>query len=752
MRWKWNLQFFFHYRWIEGPLKNYKKENHPNAELCSVYYAPLNFRDIMLATGKLPPDALPGNLAMQDCVLGLEFAGKDSKGKRVMGLVAARGLATTVLADPTFMWEVPKEWSLEEAATVPVCYATAYYALVVRGKLRPGESVLIHSGSGGVGQAAIAIALSMNCRVYTTVGSSDKKELLKQLFPTLKEENFANSRDTSFEQHIMEQTQGQGVDMILNSLAEEKLQASIRCLATHGRFLEIGKFDLSKNSPLGMSVFLKNVTFHGILLDALFDFDSADKRAVVELVANGIKSGAVKPLPKTVYSDDQIEEAFRFMASGKHVGKVLLKIKDEDDVTGKKMVKAMPRTYFDSEKTHVIIGGLGGFGLELSSWLIERGVTKLSLVSRSGITTGYQDLCVRRWREQGVQVETPKANVTTLAGAQAVIETVQKSGPLGGIFNLAMVLKDGFMENQTIDNFKAVVTPKVNSTVHLDTVTRSLCPQLEQFVVFSSVSCGRGNAGQANYGLANSAMERICEMRHRDGLPALSIQWGAIGDVGVVSDHMGGNETVVGGTLPQRIPSCLAALDTFLQQRKPTVASMVLADKTGGRKEGGKKTTLVEGVAHILGMKDVRNVNGAANLAELGMDSLMGVEVKQALERDYDLVLSMQEIRQLTLNRLKEIDEGEAEGGATEEGPGSRRSSSPTEPEMIDLNDESAAQIKLFVQELMPKRALVKLNEGKVAGKDTIFVVHPIEGQPIISFEIKESLMAIYLRSYVCSI
>lgn len=183
------------------------------------------------------------------------------------------------------------------------------------------------------------------------------------------------------------------------------------------------------------------------------------------------------------------------------------------------------------------------------------------------------------------------------------------------------------------------------------------------------------------------------------------------------------------------MPSCLNALDVFLQQtNKPVVASMVLADKSGGRKEGGKKATLVESVAHVLGMKDVSNVNGNANLAELGMDSLMGVEVKQTLERDYDLVLSMQEIRQLTLNRLKEIDEGEGDDARSfVEGDNlSRRSSLRSkgdDPELIDMNDESAAQIKMFVQELMPKQCVVKLNEGKK--KENIFVVHPIEGVTI---------------------
>jgi len=282
------------------------------------------------------------------------------------------------------------------------------------------------------------------------------------------------------------------------------------------------------------------------------------------------------------------------------------------------------------------------------------------------------------------------------------------------------------MENQTAENYVAVTKPKIDSTVHLDKATRELCHELEYFVVFSSVSCGRGNAGQSNYGLANSAMERICELRQKDGLPGLAIQWGAIGDVGVVQDHMGGNETVVGGTLPQRILSCLNAMETFLQQSQPTVASMVLADKSGGKKDGsGKKTSLVEAVGHILGMKDVSNVNASANLAELGMDSLMGVEVKQTLERDHDLVLSMQEIRQLSLAKLKEIDEGE---DAKSERSRSRSNSTKSVDDSVEIVDSE--QIQLNLKELMPKECLVHLNAGQklTKSKENIFVVHPIEG------------------------
>lgn len=144
-------------KWIESPLVVERTEtNDPRRELCTVYYAPINFRDVMLTSGKLAADALPGDLAQQDCILGLEFSGRDSKGRRIMAMVQAKSLATTCVVQKNMMWEVPDNWKLEEASTIPCVYSTVYYALVVRGKMRKGESILIHAGSGGVGQAAIS--------------------------------------------------------------------------------------------------------------------------------------------------------------------------------------------------------------------------------------------------------------------------------------------------------------------------------------------------------------------------------------------------------------------------------------------------------------------------------------------------------------------------------------------------------------------------------------------------------------------
>lgn len=239
-------------KWFESQHKHWPLNRKASQTLCSVYYAPLNFRDIMLATGKLPPDALPDDMGLDDCILGLEFAGRDENGNRVMGMVPAKGLATTlVMENSKFLWPIPTQWTMEEAATVPVAYATAYYALLLRGKLQPYEKVLIHSGSGAVGQAAISICLSLNCQVFITVGSEEKRDVLLNLFPQLKPNQFSSSRNTDFSKMILQTTDGKGVDIVLNSLAEEKLQASVNCLAQFGRFLEIGKFDLSQNNHLG---------------------------------------------------------------------------------------------------------------------------------------------------------------------------------------------------------------------------------------------------------------------------------------------------------------------------------------------------------------------------------------------------------------------------------------------------------------------------------------------------------------------
>ena len=613
----------------------------------------------MLATEKLAPDVLHDNVANQDGILGVEFAGRVcTTGRRVMGLVPARGLATTVLADPELTWEVPDKWTLQQASSIPYAYATSYYALIVRGRLKPRESVLIHSGSSGIGQASITIALNAGCTVFTTVSSNEKRDFLKKQFPQLTEKHFGNSRDTNFEQFIFSETKGKGVDLILNPLSDEKLQANIRCLAKNGRFLEFGKFDLSHNSGLETSFFLRNITFHRILLDALFDTDGPEKKEVVQLISDGIKNGVVRPLPSSVFNEQQIEQCFRFMTTGKFMSKVLIRIREEEPnkVTkpAPKTVAAIPKTYMNPKKSFIVVGGLGGFGLELTHWMITRGAKYIVLTSRSGIRSGYQSVCIRRWQEMGVIIQVSKTDFTTEAGAESLLKETKKLAPVGGIFNLAGVLKDGLIENLDEGDFEAVASPKVTGTKKLDSASRKYCPQLEYFVCFSSITCGRGTAGQSNYGLANSAMERIMEERQSVGLPGLAIQWGAIKDVGMLVETIGTTATELSGAVMQRILSCLEIMDFLLQQPYPVVATLILAEK---RKtdDSTKQSNLLVDVANILGIKDMKNINMNSSLSDIGMDSLMQTEIKEAVQINCDIVLSPQEIRALTFGKLLEL-------------------------------------------------------------------------------------------------
>lgn len=181
-----------------------------------------------------------------------------------------------------------------------------------------------------------------------------------------------------------------------------------------------------------------------------------------------------------------------------------------------------------------------------------------------------------------------------------------------------------------------------------------MCPQLKHFVIFSSVSCGRGNAGQTNYGMSNSVMERICEVRHSENLPALAIEWGAVGEVGLVADMAEDNqEVVIGGTLQQKIGNCLEILDDLMTQKNyPIVSSMVVAEKRASSSNAG---TIVDTVINILGLRDLKTISLHSTLAELGMDSMMAVEIKQTLERQFEVFLTPQDIRSMTFAKLQEI-------------------------------------------------------------------------------------------------
>ncbi|KAH1010150.1 fatty acid synthase [Dendroctonus ponderosae] len=650
--------------WIGGPLTSNCSLD-PEHTLVSVYYASLNFRDVMTASGRINVDAITRDRREQECVQGFEFSGRTQSGQRVFGMVTNGACSTLIEADTYMISPIPDAWTLEEAATIPVVYGTCFFALIKKGKMKRGDTVLIHSGTGGIGQAAIHLALYFGCTVYTTVGTQEKRDFLKKTYPQLTDKNIAYSRDTSFEKHIMAMTGGRGVDVVLNSLAEEKLLASVRCLAKGGRFVEIGKFDLASNNELNLLLISKDASFHGLMLDSLFKETPVVKHELLNFIFQGMEKGAIRPINRTIFGMNQAEAAFRYMGTGKHIGKVLIEIRKEEQEPivepSHLTFPGLPRYFCDSSKSYIICGGLGGFGLELADWLTLRGCRKLILTSRTGVRTGYQAYRISIWQSYGCTVQVATDDITTYDGCLNLITTANQLGPVHAIFNLAVVLKDSILSNQSEESFKVSFSPKAYATEYLDGISRKHCPELRDFVIFSSVSCGRGNAGQSNYGMANSVMERICEQRRSDGFPALAIEWGAIADVGLVAEMQNeAMEIEIGGTLQQRITSCLQVMDIFLKQKEAAVvSSIVVAEKKSGT---GGADNIVDAVANILGVKDLKSVPHHATLAEVGMDSMTAVEIKQTLEREYEVFLTATDIKSMTFAKLVEI---QAERDAT---------------------------------------------------------------------------------------
>ena len=307
-------------------------------------------------------------------------------------------------------------------------------------------------------------------------------------------------------------------------------------------------------------------------------------------------------------------------------------------------------TTFNSNNSYLIIGGLGGFGLQLIQWMVNKGVKRIVINSRTGIVSQYQRMIVNTIRVSGVICVIDKHSLTD-TNIEHTLNLVNSIATISGIFNLAMITSDALFINQSIDTFSSVCKPKLSVTHNLDVMTRRQCNSLQYFVTFSSIVSGRGNAGQTNYGFANSAMERICEKRRKDGLHGLAIQWGAIGDVGIVAENMGGNDVVIADTIPQRIHSCLQILDQMLQSSQSVVCSHVKAHRKR-QIEVTSKTDLLSKVCNALGIRDKTKLKSSTSLGELGIDSLMVAQIKQLLEQECSKNYS-NDIRKITINDLK---------------------------------------------------------------------------------------------------
>ncbi|CAG2106246.1 unnamed protein product [Medioppia subpectinata] len=508
-------------------------------------------------------------------------------GQRVMGLEFGRMFCTTANVADNYMTAIPEHWSMAEAVTVLTTYSTVHYGLIKRANLSKGESVLIHSAAGGVGQAAIYVCKHYECDIYATVGTEEKKQFLINEY-NIPENRIFSSRDILFKNEIMDATDGQGVDVVLNSLTGEKLSAGLECLAFSGRFVEIGKYDMIYNKQLAMNDFIRNIQFIGVSVDGIIINDIHYLDEFYNWMHKNCTNGCVKPLNYTVFEAKDADKAFRYMTSGEHIGKVIVKMREEEkERTALTFIKPVPKllvsvkTYFNPNKVYIITGGLGGFGLELIPWMQSLGARKFVVTSRSSLKTDYQKFIYNRFQYISNEKKyfdcqwlISTANGLTIEGTKQLLNEAKELAPIGGVFHLALELNDSLFENITIEKFCSSIDTKHKIFANLDQMTRQLHYKLDYFVVFSSAVCGKGHNGQSNYGFGNSLCERICEERRRDGLHGLAVQYGPIADVGVLEDI---NQVVMLSTMKkQRIHSCCNVLDKLLAIKQPIVTSHVI--------------------------------------------------------------------------------------------------------------------------------------------------------------------------------
>ncbi|WP_414587921.1 SDR family NAD(P)-dependent oxidoreductase [Scytonema sp. PCC 10023] len=672
--------------------------------------AGLNFRDVAKAMNLLADVNLEGNFT--ESSLGLECAGIITAiGSGVEGFeigdqviaFAPHSFSTHTTTDVRFVVRKPTHISFEEAATIPGVFLTVYYALHYLTQISKGERILIHAAAGGVGLAAIQLAQKAGAEIFATAGSPEKREFLRSLGV----HHVMDSRSLAFADEVMESTGGKGVDIVLNSLAGEAIPRSLSVLGRYGRFIEIGKRDIDNNSKLGLRPFRNNLSFFAVDLDQLWHDRPDFVRSLFGEVMKQFEEQTLHPLPHRVFPISKVQTAFRYMAQAKHIGKIVVSLQDPDVVVAP---AAQEKVTFHNHGTYLITGGLGGFSLAVAQWLVKNGAKHLVLMGRSGAASAAASEAVKTLESAGANVIVAKADVSNATQVANVLTEIEQSmPPLRGIIHAAMVLDDAVMLQLSGERFVKVMAPKVMGAWNLHTQT--LNTPLDFFVNFSSFSSSVGNPGQGNYAAANAFLDALAHHRSTRGLPALTINWGVIADVGFVArqGEVGEHLQRVGA---KSLPSlqALSMLEEFF--RVEAVQTMVApmnwqrwcqvhaagasprfsylvgeeavceeaGDRNSERETLGNalmaarptehqqlvESRLLEQVARVLGTSAAK-LDSSKPLTNLGLDSLMAVELSNRLEKALDVsVPTMKLMGGLSISQLaKELVEQLAPASST---------------------------------------------------------------------------------------
>lgn len=635
----------------------------------------LNFRDVMYALGMLSDEAVEAGFS--GATLGLECAGTVAAvGPGVTGLqVGDRVLAfggacfgRSVTTRASAAARLPDTISMEAAATIPTTFFTAYYALHHLARLRPGEKVLIHGAAGGVGIAAIQIARHIGAEVYASAGSDEKRDFLHLLGA----DHVFDSRSLAFADQILAQTGGQGIDVVLNSLAGEAINRNLRILRPFGRFLELGKRDFYENTRIGLRPFRNNVSYFGIDADQLLVAQPDLAQSLFTEVMALFHRGVLHPLPFTAFEAAQVVDAFRHMQQARQIGKIVVTYFDPIPHIHRAAVRR-PELVLESDASYIVSGGLGGFGLSSAQWLVRKGARHLVLLGRHGEAAPEAQAAVGALRAQGVVVHAPPCDVADLDSVRAVLQGLAGHMPaVRGVLHAAAIYDDALWTSTDAGRLQRVFAPKAIGAWNLHLATADVA--LDFFVLYSSVTTMFGNPGQSAYVAANASVESLARRRRASGLPALCVRWGPIGDVGYLARQTNIREALQSRTGGHALPAerALDLLEELLLADRSDLAVADLHWRTLARylpSAGEPKFSVMAALAGALDsgedmgqditrmLRDLPpeqlsgtfremlkaeigailriapdKIDDHGSVYDLGLDSLMGVELALAIE------------------------------------------------------------------------------------------------------------------------
>jgi acyl transferase domain-containing protein/NADPH:quinone reductase-like Zn-dependent oxidoreductase/acyl carrier protein len=674
----------------------------PGEVMIDVKAAGMNFRDVLKALALYPGEARDARIFGDEVGGIITAVGSDvthvSVGDRVFGL-AVFGLSTQTIARASDVRRIPNDLSFEEAATIPVVFMTSWHALKNVARLRKGERVLIHAGAGGVGMAAIQIAHHLGAEVIASAGSPAKRTLLQ----TLGVKHVIDSRRGDFAEAVMELTDRHGVDVVLNALAGEAIPMGLACLAEFGRFVEIGKRDIYQNSRIPLRPLRRNASFHVVAMDAVFANDESLTREMLGEISDLVEQRALYPLPFRAFPANNVDSAFRLMASGKHIGKVVVSF--PETFVPRRGESIASKFEIKSDGSYLITGAFGGFGKVIANWLVNCGARHLVLSSRNGASTPEAEAFVNGLLDRKVTVQIVKADAGSPNDIARLLAEIRSSTqPLHGIFHLAMFIDDAPLAALNRERMASVIGPKALGAWFLHEGTRDIA--LDCFVMFSSVSSIFGNPAQGNYAAANAFLDSLAHHRHALGLPALSLNWGVLGGEGYVARNERVAEFLAKQGIRELSPGeVLGIVESSLRAGSPQVAAIrvdwakwrtffrgmqgnpllerIFAAVEGHDNDGvvsdwqskiesaapaEKETVIAQAVREIVGsVLRVKpdTLRDDQPLTDLGLDSLMGVEIENSLEAAIGVALPPTSLmRARTIGQIATLIAGHIAGTA----------------------------------------------------------------------------------------